>query len=85
MSLLDEKRDITATERYASAQPTSKMTTREYLISRFTTLRPSMDKVVNPIKALHMLNREQWLFFWVCVLLVYFWRTSILDERYVPT
>lgn len=36
-----------------------------YLASRFSTLKPPMDKVINPITAMRMLNREQWTFFLV--------------------
>lgn len=35
----------------------------EYLRRRITTLKPPMNKAPNPIKALMLLNRKQWLFF----------------------
>lgn len=37
-----------------------------YLITRVPTLVPPMNKAPNPIKALTLLNRRQWLFFLVC-------------------
>lgn len=46
-------------------RPKSESTAKGYLLSRFSTLKPPMDKVVNPITALRMLNREQWTFFLV--------------------
>ncbi|KAK8929732.1 Carboxylic acid transporter [Metarhizium anisopliae] len=39
------------------------MTCGDYILSRITTLRPPMDRVTSPIKALRMLDREQWNFF----------------------
>ncbi|KAF2191624.1 hypothetical protein K469DRAFT_731904 [Zopfia rhizophila CBS 207.26] len=41
------------------------MSVGSYLASRFSTLKPPMDKAINPVTALDMLNRQQWLFFWV--------------------
>lgn len=41
------------------------MTCGDYILSRITTLRPPMDRVTSPIKALRMLDREQWNFFGV--------------------
>jgi SHS family lactate transporter-like MFS transporter len=37
----------------------------EYLRRRVTTLRPPMNPAPNPIKALMLLNKQQWLFFLV--------------------
>ncbi|PHH90534.1 hypothetical protein CDD83_3376 [Cordyceps sp. RAO-2017] len=34
-----------------------------YLASRLPTLKPPMDRMVNPIKAMRSLNKEQWTFF----------------------
>lgn len=39
-----------------------------FLITRIPTLKPPMHSVPNPIKALMLLNRQQWLFFTVCIL-----------------
>ncbi|KAM5370041.1 hypothetical protein ACJZ2D_008724 [Fusarium nematophilum] len=36
----------------------------QYLATRFVTLKPRMDRVANPIEALRLVNRQQWLFFW---------------------
>ena len=36
-----------------------------YLATRFSTLKPPMAKAPNPFRLLLMLNRQQWLFFWV--------------------
>lgn len=44
---------------------TCTMTCGDYILSRITTLRPPMDRVTSPIKALRMLDREQWNFFGV--------------------
>ncbi|KAM4056619.1 major facilitator superfamily protein [Hirsutella rhossiliensis] len=44
-------------------RPKSRSTISGYLASRFSTLKPPMDKVINPITAMKMLNREQWTFF----------------------
>lgn len=35
----------------------------KYLATRFSTLKPPMNKVANPISLLRMLNKQQWLFF----------------------
>ena len=37
----------------------------EYIATRFSTLKPPMAKVPNPISLLASLNRSQWLFFMV--------------------
>ncbi|GAB0142078.1 hypothetical protein EsHS_00002643 [Epichloe bromicola] len=42
---------------------TNGMGFREYLVSRVTSLKPPMDKAVNPIKAMRLLTKEQWNFF----------------------
>jgi SHS family lactate transporter-like MFS transporter len=41
------------------------MSAGRYLATRFSTLAPPMNKAPNPIKALMLLNRQQWLFFLV--------------------
>ena len=38
-----------------------------YLYTRVPTLKPPMRKAPNPLKAILLLNREQWLFFLVRV------------------
>lgn len=48
------------------------MSTRKYLATRFTTLKPAMLPAPNPFRLVRMLNRRQWSFFlvalfaWVC-------------------
>lgn len=52
---------------------------KEYAITRFSTLKPPMNKAPNPVRLLGMLTGKQWLFFlvaflaWVC-----FYSTSYL-------
>lgn len=41
------------------------MSIGRYIATRIPTLMPPMHKAPNPFKALAMLNRQQWLFFWV--------------------
>lgn len=40
---------------------------RRYIITRLPTLVPPMNPAPNPIKMLALLNRQQWLFFLVCL------------------
>lgn len=49
-----------------------KMSIGRYLATRFSTLKPPMDRVDNPIKLLRMLNRKQWLFF-LCAFIGWTW------------
>jgi SHS family lactate transporter-like MFS transporter len=42
-----------------------KMGVSKYLATRLSTLVPPMNKAPNPISALMLLNRQQWLFFLV--------------------
>ncbi|CRG89039.1 Carboxylic acid transporter protein homolog [Talaromyces islandicus] len=42
-----------------------KMTVGRYLATRVTTLVPPMNKAPNPFKALMLLNKQQWLFFFI--------------------
>lgn len=41
------------------------MSVREYVATRFSTLKPPMHKAPNPFKLLAMLNTKQWMFFFV--------------------
>ena len=41
------------------------MSVGQYLATRLSTLAPPMNPAPNPIKALMLLNRQQWLFFLV--------------------
>lgn len=36
-----------------------------YIVTRFSTLKPPMDRAVNPAHALSQLTTQQWLFFLV--------------------
>jgi hypothetical protein len=41
------------------------MSVGRYLATRFSTLKPPMNKAPNPFSLLRMLNKQQWLFFLV--------------------
>jgi len=41
------------------------MSAREYMATRFTSLKPPMTKAPNPIRLLGMITRTQWAFFTV--------------------
>ena len=45
-----------------------RMSAGKYAATRITTLKPPMDRVLNPFKLLAMLNTQQWLFFLVAFL-----------------
>lgn len=49
----------------ATGETPVKMSVGGYLATRFSTLKPPMDKVENPITVLRLLSSKQWLFF-VC-------------------
>lgn len=49
-----------------------KMSAGRYLATRFSTLKPPMDRVENPFKLLAMLNGKQWLFF-LCAFIAWTW------------
>jgi SHS family lactate transporter-like MFS transporter len=42
-----------------------RMSAGEYLATRFSTLKPPMNKAPNPFKLVMMLNKRQWAFFFV--------------------
>lgn len=48
-----------------------KMTVGRYLATRVSTLVPPMNKAPNPFKALMLLNKQQWLFFFVSLTLLH--------------
>jgi hypothetical protein len=58
----------------ATGENPEKMSVGRYLATRFSSLKPPMDRVENPISLLATLNKKQWLFFllaflgwtWVC-------------------
>jgi SHS family lactate transporter-like MFS transporter len=41
------------------------MSAGRYLSTRFSTLKPPMNKAPNPFRLLAMLNRRQWAFFFI--------------------
>jgi len=47
---------------------TQKMSAGRYIATRFSTLKPPMNKAPNPFKLLAMLNFQQWMFFLVAFL-----------------
>jgi SHS family lactate transporter-like MFS transporter len=49
-----------------------KMSAGRYLATRFSTLKPPMDKVENPITVLRLLSSKQWLFF-LCAFVAWTW------------
>jgi len=49
-----------------------KMSAGRYLATRFSTLKPPMDKVENPITVLGLLSSKQWLFFF-CAFVAWTW------------
>nr|POE94461.1 carboxylic acid transporter protein like [Quercus suber] len=51
-----------------AGEPAVKMSAGRYLSTRFSSLKPPMDKVENPFRLLAMLNFKQWLFFAVAFL-----------------
>jgi SHS family lactate transporter-like MFS transporter len=55
---------VEAPEEY---RPHTLGTCAQYLKERLPTLKPPMRKAPNPFKALALLNRQQWLFFSVCL------------------
>lgn len=52
-------------DEYTDAENEPRMPVGRYLATRFSTLKPPMAKVPNPITLLASLNRSQWLFFLV--------------------
>jgi SHS family lactate transporter-like MFS transporter len=56
----------------ATGETPVKMNVGRYLATRFSTLKPPMDKVENPITVLGLLSSKQWLFF-LCAFLAWCW------------
>lgn len=52
--------EVNGTEHRA---PHEGMSPGRYLATRIPSLKPPMEKVPNPFKALSLLNKQQWLFF----------------------
>ena len=55
---------VEAEEYHQHAAPQD-MSVGRYFATRFSTLKPPMHSVPNPIRLLGMLNTQQWLFFLV--------------------
>jgi SHS family lactate transporter-like MFS transporter len=83
---LEEAR-IEQTSRYT---PEESMSAGRYLATRFSTLKPPMNKAPNPFRLVAMLNRRQWAFFfigfiaWVCFLDSYICAGLMEDSRGMP-
>jgi SHS family lactate transporter-like MFS transporter len=66
--------DAQLEQRAVESHSPKKMSAGEYMRTRFSTLKPPMNKAPNPFRLLAMLNRRQWAFFfigfiaWVCLL-----------------
>lgn len=58
----DESRDSDAAYETPELE---KISAVKYIATRFSTLKPPMNKAPNPFKLLAMLNLQQWLFFLV--------------------
>ena len=55
-----------------TGEPREKMSAGRYLATRFSTLKPPMKRVANPISLLRLLNKQQWLFFF-CAFFAWTW------------
>lgn len=66
----EEQRDDARLPGTGEAQ--EKMGVGRYLATRFSTLKPPMDKVENPITVLRLLSGKQWLFF-LCAFIAWTW------------
>jgi hypothetical protein len=68
--MADTKEEQTAPPSHGVSSPgfpEENMSVGRYLATRVTSLRPPMHKAPNPLKALMLLNKQQWLFFLVCL------------------
>ena len=52
-------------DEYNTQAPYEGMSPGRYIATRFSSLKPPMHNVPNPIKLLRMLNSQQWAFFFV--------------------
>ncbi|KAK4630900.1 Carboxylic acid transporter [Fulvia fulva] len=76
---MDEKRDYSDEHNEGQdehlpggGETTEKMGVGKYLATRFSTLKPPMEKLENPITLLRMLNFKQWMFF-LCSFIAWTW------------
>lgn len=69
---VDEQKKVISHDEVAESPAPHEMTAKEYIRTRFSTLKPPMNEAPNPIRVLMMLNGKQWMFFlisflaWVC-------------------
>ncbi|KAK4506251.1 hypothetical protein PRZ48_004216 [Zasmidium cellare] len=76
--MADEKHDYDAKPReepppeYPYIDEPEKMGIAKYFATRFSSLKPPMEKLENPITLLRMLNKKQWLFF-SCAFIAWTW------------
>jgi SHS family lactate transporter-like MFS transporter len=52
-------------DEYNTRAPHEGMSPGRYAATRFSSLKPPMHNVPNPIKLLRMLNSQQWSFFFI--------------------
>jgi len=52
-----------ASPAFAESPDHQQISIKEYCLTRFSSLKPPMNKVENPFKLLAMLNARQWSFF----------------------
>ena len=55
----------TETTAYSDPAPQDNMSVGRYMATQLSTLKPPMYKAPNPFSLLHLLNKQQWLFFLV--------------------
>lgn len=66
----EDRRDDAAFQ--GAGEPLEKMSTGRYIATRFSSLKPPMDKIENPFTLLGLLNTKQWLFF-ACSFIAWTW------------
>jgi SHS family lactate transporter-like MFS transporter len=64
----------------AAGETPEKMSAGQYIATRFSSLKPPMDRVENPITLLASLNQKQWLFFLIAFL-GWTWVGLSMDSR----
>jgi len=65
---MDDKNETEHHAQVGSGEPAVKMSAGRYAATRFSTLKPPMDKAPNPFKLLALLNFQQWMFFLIAFL-----------------
>ena len=64
---MTDKHDPSSTQVSTDPDIEEHMSIGRYIVTRIPTLVPPMRPAPNPFKALTLLNRQQWLFFAVCI------------------